>query len=294
MHLLTLPALEDVVSATLDVAGTRGFAAANGCQLYVDSVQPAIAEHGGLTPQTAIRCLGPCEHAVSDVLTMALLELVEHGVVTEDQVEEPVEMSLDLAIVPVPGGLTPIDEAAAGAISPLEIAEIFATRTQVQLGGLSIQHNYGHDRWWFAVGVTELLGSEMRAVGVDGHITLFYLRSHQHAGEQVAAAMSRMLLQIQQRRGQLPVDFLFSGGLSPYSSESLAMIEILVACPAHMTPHRLANEGLSQAQRRQHAFVHPALRLSLRPTATATLEAGQFTAGRPGQRQLVFGSASAA
>ena len=104
MHLLTLPALEDVVSATLDVAGTRGFAAANGCQLYVDSVQPAIAEHGGLTPQTAIQCLGPSEHAVSDVLTFALLELVEHGVVTDDQVEEPVEMSLDLAIVPVPGG----------------------------------------------------------------------------------------------------------------------------------------------------------------------------------------------
>ena len=47
------------------------------------------------------------------------------------------------------------------------------------------------------------------------------------------ATMSECLQQIVGRRGSLPIDLNAAGGMSPYSTEHLAMIELLVACPAH-------------------------------------------------------------
>lgn len=149
---------------------------------------------------------------------------------------------------------------------------MFGTRTQFRVGGLSIVHNHGDRGWWFAVQVSELCNDEMHATGLDAHITLFYLRSDQHLGEEVAAELRRSLRSIISRRGTLPVDFNASGGVSPYSDEHRAMIDVLVACPAHATLHRLANEGLARVRRRQHAYVHPAFHLSILWAETATMQ----------------------
>ncbi len=98
--------------------------------------------------------------AVSRVLTEILLTLLDAGLLREDDVDEPLEVLVDDAIVPVEppseagtppgdGGLSP---------SPLELASFFGTRGQFRLGGLSIVHNTRSDgqNTWFALHATEV------------------------------------------------------------------------------------------------------------------------------------------
>ena len=166
-------------------------------------------------------------------MTLLLFAVLDAEAISEEDLEEPVEigMDLDLALVATmeAGGDVPTY----GGVSPLLVSTEFGTRTQFRLGGLSIIHNLGHRGWWFAVKVEELSNDDVRVTGLDAHITLFYLRSDQDQGALIADAMAECLQQIVARRGRLPVDFNAAGGMSPYSTERLAMIELLVACPAH-------------------------------------------------------------
>ena len=178
-------------------------------------------------------------------MTEVLFAVIDAGAISEEDLEEPVEigMDLDLALIPTieAGGEVPTDggvEAGGvvptyGGVPPMLVATEFGTRTQFRLGRLSIIHNLGNRGWWFAVKVEELVKDDVRVTGLDAHITLFYLRSDQDQGELIAVAMSECLQQIVGRRGSLPIDFNAAGGMSPYSTEHLAMIELLVACPAH-------------------------------------------------------------
>ena len=65
MQILTLPALEVMVQDAISAAGSLSFAAASGCQVFVDSAMPVVDADGGLTPMTMIRCMGPSPQVAS-------------------------------------------------------------------------------------------------------------------------------------------------------------------------------------------------------------------------------------
>ena len=73
--------------------------------------------------------------------------------ITEDYVEEPVEIALDLDLVacpsetveePTAGGVPP----SYGGMTPLQVVDLFATRVPFEMGGLTIVHAHGHRGWW--------------------------------------------------------------------------------------------------------------------------------------------------
>ena len=59
------------------------------------------------------------------------------------------------------------------------------------------------------------------------------------------------------------------------------MIDLLVACQAHGTLHRLANHGLSALPVRRQAYVNPAFHLSFRRSATAVFVDAPQQRARP-------------
>ncbi len=237
-----------------------------------------------------------CVQVVSELMTEVVYVLLDQGHLLESDVEEPLEVAMGTSItpfdhggyagdhspsLPLPGGddrggdggLSPTHGGVPPTPTPLELAEAFGSRTQFRMGGLSIVHNNDGPRgWWFALQVTELYGDDMCVTGLDAHCTLFYLRSHQQHGEAVAAAMSRCLQQMIDRRGVRPTDFLSAGVVHQSSTAEYAWIDLLVSCPAHATLHRLANEGLAQVPQYWQVHVHPAFHLSFRLAHGVNLE----------------------
>ena len=191
---------------------------------------------------------------VTDIMTELLCVLVDVGLITEDDVEEPVEIALDLELVAssvmtveesTAGGVPPSDGGSgiatswSGGMPPLEVVELFATRMPFELGGLSIVHEHGGRGWWFALSVEDLrrrgeaLLPEVRVEGLNAHITLFYLRSDEGSVPSIVDGMVQCVEQMTRRRGRFPVDFTVTAGPSAFSNDWLAMMDILVACPAH-------------------------------------------------------------
>ena len=197
-------------------------------------VGPIHSFVGGPFPWNAI-WLYVNTQVVTDTMTEVLCALLDAAVLHEDDVEEPVEIGLDLDLALVAGTHTPPEGGVPhdGGLPPMDVARLFGTRTQFRMGGLSIAHSLGRRGWWYAVVVEQLAMDDVWVAGLDAHITLFYLRSDHNEAEAVAGAMTACLQQILQRRGRLPVDFNAAGSVSQWSSDDYAMIELLVACPAH-------------------------------------------------------------
>ena len=286
MQVVSIPVqLGDAIKVSED-AGLPQFATGVCCRFYLD----AVADNVELT---MVRCVGPASEEVSDVVTEFMVALLKNGAVAEDDMEEPLDIGMDMgeAILASPvlahaspvlahgddeppssGGLSPREDPVPGP-SARDIAEHFGARTQFRLGGLSIHHaDNGSDGHWFALKVEELRDDDGRASQLDAHFTLFYLRSHREHSEPVAAALTAMLQQITDRRGELPVDFVGAGVISPLSTEAFAMIDLLVSSRAHQSLHSLSHHGLSRVPMRHKFFLHRAFHLSIRRSEDTRFE----------------------
>ncbi len=92
---------------------------------------------------------------------MVIFDLLDGGVVEEEAVMEPLEITtgFDLAMeMAVGGGLTPV----VGGLTPAEVATLLGDGSEFILEDLSIVYNNGHRGWWFALQVgTHKRGSTM-------------------------------------------------------------------------------------------------------------------------------------
>ena len=104
---------------------------------------------------------------------------------------------------------------------------------------------------------------------MDAHITLFYLRSHFELAGEVASRMEAHLAQMGDRRGGLPPDLVTAGMLNANSREGYAWIDLLVACRAHETMHRVLAVGLEALPSRgRMRGLRPSFHLSIRRGAS--------------------------
>ena len=154
-----------------------------------------------------------------------------------------------------------------GGMSPLQVVDMFGNGVPFSVQGCRIVSNRHDDgRWWFAIYFEDFVREGHQVVNLNAHISLFLVRLDPPTSEPRALRMRELLTQEVERieqRGRLAAALEFTARTNgEVSTDRYAIMNVLVACPAYETLHRLCSVALDVAGCRGR----PTFRISVAPS----------------------------